>query len=108
MRYKKEKIESIRQFIVNNLSKHPADITAHASKKLGITRQTAHKYLKELISEGYVHGSGKTKGVQYEFVPVKHKLEFPMDQVKSESDIWTGSIVPILPELAENVRGKRG
>ncbi len=104
MRYKKEKIENIRQFIVDNLSKHPKDIASYASDKLGITRQTAHKYLKEFISDGFVHGSGKTKGAQYEFVPVKHKFELPMDQVKSESDIWIGSIIPILPEMAENVR----
>jgi len=103
MRYKKEKIESIRQFIIDNLSKHPNDITVHASKKLKITRQTAHKYLKEFIFDGFVSGSGKTKGVQYEFVPIKHEFELPMEQVKSESDVWTGKIVPILPDLTKNV-----
>jgi len=103
MRYKKEKTESIKQFIIDNLSKHPKDIASHASDKLGITRQTAHKYLKEFISDGFIHGSGKTKGVQYEFVPVKSEFELPLEQVKSESDVWTAKVVPILPELTKNV-----
>jgi len=104
MRFKKDKIEVIKQFIIDNLQEHPTDIAAFASGKLNTTRQTIFKYLKEYISKGLVRGSGKTKGVQYEFVPVIHKFEFPLDQVKSESDVWTDTIVPILPELSQNIR----
>jgi len=103
MRYKKEKIESIRQFIIDNLSKHPKDIASYASDKLGITRQTTHKYLKNFITDSLIRSIGKTKGVQYKFVSIKHEFELPMEQVKSESDVWTGKIVPILPDLTKNV-----
>lgn len=104
MRFNKEKTEVIKQFIIDNLPEHPNDIAAYASEKLNITRQTTYKYLKEFIADGFIRGSGKTKGIQYEFVPVNHNLEFPMNQVKSESDIWAGIVIPILPELTTNVR----
>ena len=45
---RQEKNEQIRQFILENVEAHPADITSVTSARFGISRQASHKHIQKL------------------------------------------------------------
>lgn len=57
--------EKIRGFILNNISKHPADIVAITATQFSVTRTTIHRHLNILLKKNLIFKSGTTRNLRY-------------------------------------------
>ena len=55
----------IKQLILDKIERNGAVKSQEIQDEAGITRQSAHKYLKELLQQGMIRKIGKTRGVKY-------------------------------------------
>lgn len=100
----RERGEEIRRFILENIEKHPRDISARAAEKFDITRQAVNKHLQKLKSEHALSETGKTRNRSYKLAPIlEWRKDFPIAPDLGEDVIWTTSILPVLGEQPENV-----
>jgi len=96
--------QDIRQFILENVEKNSSGITTLTAKHFSITRQAAHRHLRNLIAEGALTASGKTRNLTYKLCPLlewqhTYKLELGL----AEDLVWTNDIEPIVGNFPENV-----
>ena len=94
----------IKNFILDNLSKHKKDIINTSIQKFGISRQAMLKHMRTLIEEKQVIAHGKTKDRYYEHRP---KINFNKN-IKLESSFSTNNtvlefVLPNLGHLGSNV-----
>ena len=96
--------EKIRQFILENIEKHPKDIVRLASKKFDISRQAINKHIQLLIKQQAVAISGTTKSRRYFLCPIK-QLEkiYSLDGKIQEDVIWRNDVSSLLSEFPDNV-----
>lgn len=96
--------EEIRRYILENIEKHPNDISKVTSEKFGITRQAVNKHLQKLSLEGALKDSGATRNHTYKLAPlVKWNNTYDVAPGLSESDVWAKDIKPILGPQPESV-----
>ncbi|MCC7355708.1 MAG: winged helix-turn-helix transcriptional regulator [Anaerolineae bacterium] len=60
----------IREFIIENVSTHPADITSRVAEVFGISRQAAHRHVKRLVADGVLVSQGEARNTRYELKPI--------------------------------------
>jgi len=95
----------IQDFILNNVSEHPKDISRLTSEKFGITRQAAYYHLSKLVSEGILAAKGSNRNREYILLPlVAFNVTFSLDNLNlAEDKMWREYIVDRLIELPKNV-----
>jgi anti-sigma regulatory factor (Ser/Thr protein kinase)/biotin operon repressor len=95
--------EDIRRFILENVEKHPEDISRVAARNFGITRQAANKHLQRLTAEGALLESGKTRARTYRIAPVsKWTGHYTIEPGLEEHRVWQ-EVKPHLGVLPDNV-----
>jgi len=95
----------IREFILRNLSEHPADIVAVTMRKFGYSRPAVNRYMRKLGDEGFIAAKGNTYGRRYNLRPVAEtKFELEITHLWAEDDIWREKILPLMANVPENVR----
>lgn len=96
----------IRAFIVSNLADHPADIARLVIEKFNISRVTAVRHLQDLIKEGIIQATGKTKARSYSLCEIVNEAIY-LDVIPAmqEDVVWTEKIKPLLGNTRENVLG---
>ena len=62
--------EQIKDFILENLTRHQKDIIKATILKFGLSRQAILKHMHTLISEDRVVAHGKTRDRFYELIPL--------------------------------------
>jgi len=98
-----KKTEQIRQFILENIEDHPADITSVVSVKFGISRQASHRYMQKLVSDGLVIAEGNTRNRKYYTKPlVEFSIDLPLLGLE-EDKVWREHIRPLMNDLPRNV-----
>lgn len=96
--------ESVRQFILASVERHPADITKLTAEHFDITRQAVHKHLTKLIAEGALLGAGGTRDRRYKPAPVAEWKEVcELAARPTEDAVWRNDISRLLGKLPENV-----
>jgi anti-sigma regulatory factor (Ser/Thr protein kinase) len=96
--------EDIRQFILQNVEKNPTGITTLAAKHYSITRQAVHRHLRNLISEGALTASGKTRNLTYRLCPLlEWQQTYKLEPGLAEDLVWRRDIEPIVGVFPENV-----
>lgn len=101
----KQRGEIIRKFILENVEKHPSDIAPITAAKFDITRQGAHRHVQNLVRDGALRETGKTKARIYQLQPVvdwwgMYEIAKGLDEDK----IWREDVLPLLENLPNNVR----
>lgn len=97
--------EDIRRFILENVSKHPADIATLTAEHFGISRQAVNKHLQQLLSQGHLSAEGTTRDRRYALRPLLEKeFTYALDGNLKEDVVWRKDIAPLFAELPENVR----
>jgi anti-sigma regulatory factor (Ser/Thr protein kinase) len=97
-------IHPIRKFIIDNIRKHPADITKLASDKFNVSRQAILRHLNLLIDEGLILARGKTRGRTYEIAPIKEgDISLLINDDLKEDEVWREKVRPLLEGLPRNV-----
>jgi hypothetical protein len=79
----------IRQFIIDNVSKHSGDIAKFAANNFHVTPQAIQHHLNEMVANGTLAASGKTRGRRYELVPiVDHQFVIQIAPGLEEHVVW--------------------
>lgn len=104
MKFTKEIIDAIKGFIIQKVDDHPNDISSEIVNHFGITRQTASKYLKELISEGLLVKKGSGRYPNYQLKQKRIKFERSLNNFLEEDVLWREEVLPYFGTISENVR----
>src|ERR1700690_1681106 len=100
----RERGENVRRFILEQVEKHPSDISRVTSDHFQISRQAVNVHLKKLMSENVLSESGKTRGRSYKLCPlVEWRGHYQIAPELAEDVAWRSDIVPVLGQLPENV-----
>jgi anti-sigma regulatory factor (Ser/Thr protein kinase) len=96
--------ETIRQFILENVERHPSDIVQIAAEKFDVSRQAINKHIRQLIEQKTLIMSGQTKDRRYELPPIKEVTKtFPLDNTLQEDVVWRNEISVLLSGFPDNV-----
>ena len=98
-----KKTEQIRQFILENVEDHPADITAVVSAEFGVSRQAGHRHIQKLVQDRLLVAEGATRNRKYEVKPlVEFSITLPLRELQ-EDKVWREYISSRLESLSTNV-----
>jgi anti-sigma regulatory factor (Ser/Thr protein kinase) len=96
--------EDIRRFILENVEKHPNDVSKVTAQRFGITRQAVNKHLQRLTSEHALTETGNTRNRIYRLAPlVEWKQTYEIKPGLAESAVWANDVRPMLGALPDNV-----
>ena len=97
--------EDIRRFILENIEKHPSDVSKKTAEHFKITRQAVSKHLHRLISENALSQTGQTRNRSYKLAPIKEwKRKYQTSPELAEDLVWTNDLAPVFGEMPENIR----
>jgi anti-sigma regulatory factor (Ser/Thr protein kinase) len=96
--------ETIRQFILDNVERHPSDIVQIAAEKFDVSRQAINKHIRQLIEQKTLIMSGQTKDRRYGLPPIKEATKtFFLDNSLQEDVVWRNEISVLLSGFPDNV-----
>ena len=96
--------EEIKEFILNNLESHQKDINSLTASTFAVSRPTVTNYLRELVDEGLVIATGKTKGRRYQLRDIVYeKFDLRVAENQQEDVVWRERILPLLDGVKKNV-----
>lgn len=101
----RKKTEDIRHFILSNVQKHPTDIVKITAGHFQITKQSVHKHMRALITQGDIVSEGKTLSKRY--LLGKGRIAFfslKISEKIEEHKVWFGFIKPLLEDLPDNIK----
>ena len=97
--------ERIREYILNNVEKHPQDIARVTSERFGVSRSAVSKHLRSLVDGGFLESSGTTSARRYALRKIlDESWVFKVDEIE-EDRVWREHVRPRLKELPENIFG---
>jgi anti-sigma regulatory factor (Ser/Thr protein kinase) len=96
--------EEIRHFILQNVEKHPTDISKLTADHFSITRQAVSKHLQKLTGERALVESGNTRNRSYRLVPLSEwRNSYQISPDLAEDQAWSNDVGPVIGQLPENV-----
>jgi len=96
--------EEIRQFILDNVTKHPLDIAKVTAEAFGISRQAVNRHIHKLIDQDSIDVDTSTGHLFYQLTAQVIFLKiYPLDGALAEDAVWRTDIAPLLGDLPENV-----
>jgi len=96
--------EDVRRFILNNVEKHPADVSKITAVHFGITRQAVNKHLQRLTAEHALAETGQTRNRSYKLSPLSEwNRQYRISSELAEDLVWTKDVRPVLGQLPGNV-----
>lgn len=98
---------AVRDFILRNVENNQSDIGKLVQKQFGVSRQSASKYLNDLISDGLIEGKGNTRARKYNLrLLSEDSFEINISPDVQEDLVWRNTVRPLLePFMASNVLG---
>ncbi len=98
--------ETVRRYIIEQVDKHPSDLTKLTAAKFGITRQAVNKHLHRLVDEGVLIQEGATRNRSYRLAPLVHwNRVYTIDGGLAEDQPWREDIAPSLGQMPQNAVG---
>lgn len=95
--------ETIRQFIVNNVEAHTNDIVALTADEFDISRQAVNVHIKRLVKQKSIIAEGNTRNRSYRLHPLMEDTKrFELSGLE-EDRVWRDFVVPKLGTLPDNV-----
>lgn len=95
--------ETIRQFIVDNVSAHPTSIVALTSEKFEISRQAVNNHIQRLVTQKALVAEGNTRNRVYKLHPEIVTSESLLLKGLEEDLVWREFVLPRLGVLPDNV-----
>ena len=104
MNTRSEVTQSIRRFILKNVEEHSADIAAFTAEIFRVSRQSVSRHLRNLVAQGLITATGKTKSRRYYLVTlVEESFSLTVTPEFEESVVWQQRLLPHLDGVASNV-----
>ena len=104
MRKSTQRVQQLKDFVLDNVAEHPQDISRLTSERFGISRQSVSKHLHSLIDEGLLDASGVTRARRYSLrttAQVRYGVDVTPDL--QEDREWRLKILPLLDGVSDNV-----
>ena len=99
-----EVTQAIRRFILKHIEEHSADIAAFTAEIFGVSRQSVSRHLRNLVAQGLITATGKTKSRRYYLVTlVEESFSLMVTPEFEESVVWHQRLLPHLDGIAPNV-----
>ena len=96
--------ETIRLFILDNVESNSRDISRLTVDAFGISRQAVNKHLQYLVRQGALSAKGSTRNRDYVVQPlVEWEKVYSIDSSLIEDRVWREDIGPLLGGLPDNV-----
>jgi hypothetical protein len=97
--------ETIRRYILENVQANPSNISKLTSDKFRVSRQAVNTHLRKLVDQGALREKGNTRNRTYELAPI---LEWDrtceINAELAEDVVWRNDVSPVLGNLPDNVR----
>lgn len=104
MRKPRRRSTEIRNFILENISAHPKDVSAFVSSQFHISRPAALGHINKLIRDGLLEAEGTTRARRYKLqLIVDDEFPFSLSPETEEDKVWRHLVRPLLSNLPENV-----
>lgn len=98
------KSKKIRQFILDHVTAHPADIGTLAARKFGISRQAITRHLQALIDEGLLTAEGHTRSKRFALKAlIDETFTLVVSRDLQEDVVWRRRVSPLLKNVRPNV-----
>ena len=104
MKFTKEIINTIKEFIIEKISEHPNNIASAVIKHFGITKPTVSKYINELIEEGILERTGKGRYPKYQLKTVTVEIKKLISNSLEEDVIWRDEVSSRIENLPKNIK----
>lgn len=103
MKFNLEKKNSIKKYIMEKISGGTESVSKYVSDELGISPNTVHNYLTELLEDGII---AKSKRGEYHLVSSRkeYTLKRSEGELESDSAPYDEFLNPIIKECADNVK----
>lgn len=101
----KDRVAYLELVILCLTPDHPHDLARATANAFGISRQTAHKYIRNLVEKGLIEATGKTRARTYTLRNLVDKVaNIDVTPDLEEDRIWRDFALASLPNVPENVR----
>ena len=98
-------IDSIRTFLAEAIDQKSKEVVGMAARQFGVSRQTIHRHLAEMVSEGILAATGRTRGRTYSLRTLPgNDQRFQISEQLAEDKVWRECFAGLLSELPDNVR----
>ena len=104
MKFTDETKDSIKRFIIENISDHPNDILTVTTGNLKISKPTVSKYLNELIVNGIITKKNKGRYPNYQLITETFKKNYDLENSPEEDVIWRKDIMPLFADVPFNIK----
>ena len=99
------KSDKIKQFILENLTRHQKDIIKASIRKFGLSRQGILKHMNSLIKEDRVVAHGKTRDRYYELKPLFNiSKSINITEKFNPQEILRNLVFPNFSMFTQNIR----
>ena len=96
--------EEIRQFILDNIEKHPLDLAKFVGESFGISRQAVNRHIHQLVNQNLIEVGGSPRIPRYRLKSEElWRHSYPLDGKLEEDRVWRTDIAPVLGDLPSNV-----
>jgi anti-sigma regulatory factor (Ser/Thr protein kinase) len=96
----------IREFILQNVNEHPANIVSVTMEKFGYSRPGINRYMQKLAGEGYLAFHGNTYARRYNLKPlIESNFLLKVDFLWTEDEVWRDRILPLMAKIPKNIIG---
>jgi anti-sigma regulatory factor (Ser/Thr protein kinase) len=104
MRKPRQRSIEIRDYVLENVSAHPEDITVLTADQFDISRPAVLRHIHKLLDEGLLIAHGTTRDRRYELtLLVNDRFSIGLSPDVEEDKIWRHLVYPLLRELSTNV-----
>jgi anti-sigma regulatory factor (Ser/Thr protein kinase) len=94
----------IRDFVLDRVAEGADNVSTLASKKFGISRQAAHRYLHQFVDEGILEATGETRNRKYSLKPLEEKtFKGEISPDLKEDVVWREEFLPMMRTVPRNV-----
>lgn len=99
-----KRTKDIKDFILNNLSSHPKNISPFTAEHFGTTRQAISRHVRALIRDGLLVFTGNTKAREYKLKNILDEgFYIDVNPDLREDVVWRNKIYPFVRDLKKNV-----
>lgn len=103
MKFTKEVVEMIKDFMINNVSDNPNTLTKITCNHFQITKPTVYKYINELIEDKVFEKPGSNRSPNYQLVKAAYNWNYENKNLE-EDILWSKDVAPLLKDLPNNVK----
>ena len=99
-----EQGDTIREFILHHVRRHPSDVAGVAAGRFGVSRQAVSRHVQALVKAKSIKAGGQTRARTYELVPtLKFSAALDVASALEEDAVWRDQIHPRVEDLPRNV-----